>query len=627
MFGLSAVAWQSSLYPSNWQNNVNANFYTDKFIQDFSYAGYHRGETAIPFINQNVIDVTKSPYNADNKGVNDATNAIQKAIDDVSLSGGVVYLPEGIYKLNPSDRNYCLRITKSNIVIRGQDTGKTRLLCTATYMRSKSIILIEPLNSSWWYSVPSTGVVTVTKNLTGPTNIIPLSDVSNFKKNDWVILRNSITDAWITEHNEPNWLGYGSTLIGILYCRQILDINTSNKTVTIDVPIRYSLLTRDNVIMYRAPAMLEEVGIENLSIGNVENTKASGWGEEDYNTNGTAAYDCHNAYCIEINNSRNCWIRNVSSFKPDNNKSGCHFLSCGIFLYQCRAVTLENCRFGYVQYGGGGGNGYIYRISSNECLLKNCIAKYSRHGYVFALMSASGNVITGCWDIKTKFQTGITGNESNSGGASDHHMHFSHSNLIDSCFTKDSYFAAAYRPYGSTPQHLITAAHSVYWNINGSGTLYSYCVWSQQARYGYVIGTSGSVYSVRTNETSAGSASRTDPVDHTECIGSGSSLTPQSLYNDQLLKRISTKTINVSDNIFQDKFLNIQLNSKGIYIENNSNQKIDYQITNLTGQVIVKKIFLPNEIFFLKNRLKSSVFIITEKNNIKEKSYKLIFRE
>ncbi|MHB1456793.1 MAG: glycosyl hydrolase family 28-related protein, partial [Armatimonadota bacterium] len=46
---------------------------------------------------------TQSPYKADNTGNTDATDSIQKALDDVAaLSGGVVFLPAGRYRINGS---------------------------------------------------------------------------------------------------------------------------------------------------------------------------------------------------------------------------------------------------------------------------------------------------------------------------------------------------------------------------------------------------------------------------------------------------------------------------------------------------------------------------------------------
>lgn len=84
--------WRSQLYPADWTP-----CYVDsagRFLQDFSFAGYHSGTKRIPidFLDP-VVDVTQSPYRADHTGTHDATKAIQQAIDDVGRQGGgTVYL-------------------------------------------------------------------------------------------------------------------------------------------------------------------------------------------------------------------------------------------------------------------------------------------------------------------------------------------------------------------------------------------------------------------------------------------------------------------------------------------------------------------------------------------------------
>ena len=58
--------------------------------------------------------VIDAAYGADNSGTNDATKAIQKAIDAAcSAGGGVVYLPAGTYKVNPTSYDQALHIYKS----------------------------------------------------------------------------------------------------------------------------------------------------------------------------------------------------------------------------------------------------------------------------------------------------------------------------------------------------------------------------------------------------------------------------------------------------------------------------------------------------------------------------------
>ena len=75
---------------------------------------------------------------------------IQAAIDAAEAAGGgVVYLQAGTYLLAPQNTDsYSLRISKSNVVIRGAGTGSTYLLNTEANMRSKEVIRIWPSSTS-----------------------------------------------------------------------------------------------------------------------------------------------------------------------------------------------------------------------------------------------------------------------------------------------------------------------------------------------------------------------------------------------------------------------------------------------------------------------------------------------
>ena len=169
---------------------------------------------------------------------------------------------------------------------------------------------------------------------------------------------------------------------------------------------------------------------------------------------------------------------------------------------------------------------------SNECLVQNFVADFSRHGIVVSRAGTSGNVFLQCEDRETKRATGSTGSYTTGGSGSDNHQHFSHSNLWDSCIAFNSFFAASHRiDYGTTP-HGLTSAHGVYWNTTGGGTRYNEIVLSDQGRYGYVIGTSGSKSGVSTSSlrTNTGTA----PIDHVEGQGTGDQLQPASLFLQRL---------------------------------------------------------------------------------------------
>lgn len=88
-----------------WVSNANAGLY----ISDINGVRATDNPRVVTptFSSEDIIIanyvVTESPYNADNTGVNDATGAIQQALNDcMGSGGGVVYIPAGKYKVTNS---------------------------------------------------------------------------------------------------------------------------------------------------------------------------------------------------------------------------------------------------------------------------------------------------------------------------------------------------------------------------------------------------------------------------------------------------------------------------------------------------------------------------------------------
>ncbi len=545
-------SWRSTYYPEDWTPPENANFYTDAFIQDFSYAGYHMGEIPLPTSDPGIsVDVTDRPYAADPTGATSSTAAIQAAIDDVgNQGGGVVFLPPGTYRVEPGSRDHCLEIRHSHVVLRGAGPNQTRIFNNSSNMRQKAIIKVIPASGPGWNSNHSSSMTNITADLMTPTRFIPVQSVSQFSAGDWVIVRNNMTDAWADEHLEVEWKARKSSLRGTTFYRQIVAINSSTNEIEIDVPLRYALKPRDNARVYLAPPMLEEVGIENLAIGNRESTNTTGWQDPDGTLNNNAhsnssngAYHNHQSWLIDITRIRNSWIRNVSSYQPNVNSAGSHMLSNGIILDECRGVTLESVHLKSAQYGGGGGNGYGFRIQSNEILLTDCSAETFRHGFVISFMRASGIVIHRSLDADSRKCTGVTGRLRTGSSGSDFHMWFSPSCLIDDMTMHNSLYRIVHR-LGVANDHNAVTAHSVVWNIRAMGNRFPLAVATSQTRYGYVIGTSGDRPDVRYQPPDNWAfrydvgGIRSAPVDIVEGIGQGATLQPQSLYLDQLARRL-----------------------------------------------------------------------------------------
>lgn len=526
----TAQVWRSSLYPENWQRpGTSTSFEIDKLIQDFSYAGYRRGEEPIPDISGPVFDVTT--YGADPGGTGDSTVAIQNAIDAAAAAGGgVVYLPAGEFRVSPQGANtWCLRISTSRIVLRGAGTAATFLLNTSHIMNGKAVIQVSP---------PSTSLGTtrsITADLPGPARRIPVENAASFAPGNIVRLQWGFTDEWIVENNQQTWWNETKGRpANATYHREVTATNPTEGWIEIDVPTRYTMKTRDAASLRTVGGLLNHVGVESLSMGNLQHP-GTGWGEEDYTDPTKAAYDAHASWLIRFQNVRDCWISSVHSRQAAANTSTCHMLSNGVSLVSSMRVTVRNCEMRRPQYGGGGGNGYMYRVqSSNECLIRNSIADFSRHGFVISHAGTSGNVFFQCEDRETQRATGSTGSYTTSGSGSDNHMHFSHSNLWDQCHAHNSFWTAHHRTLSGTTPHGVTSAHAVYWNTTGSGTRGGSLVRSEQLHHGYVIGTSGA-----RNAASNPTGGNTAPADHLEGIAAGATLVPQSLYLDQLSRRLS----------------------------------------------------------------------------------------
>ena len=510
--------WRSELYPYNWKPGFAKD---GKFIQDFSYAGYRKGEQPIPFITNNIVDVTQAPYNADKTGTNNATAAIQAAIDYVSgLGGGVVFLPAGTYNVQPNGASTSALTVKSDgVVIRGAGVGQTMILNTQTNMRTKSIINFEPSTDADWYAPAGTPAPLVQNAVEHDVTVF-VANASSFSIGDRVTLTSDLTDEWIAEHNMTGL--WNDTMPGVAFARTVTSVNTATNSITVDIPVRYYLKTRDNARLYKVNKPITECGIESLSIGNLQNNK-TGWGDDDYAVPGTGAFEVHNSHAIKMTNAENCWMKNVATFKPAANTLDIHVLSHSFRMVQCRLITVEACDFMKPQYEGEGGNGYMYILESNDCLIRDSKATSARHSYSFRLASSNGNVIYNCLSKDPRL-------------ASDFHMWFSMTNLFDNQICDKDFIEAVYRPYGGTPTHGQTTTQSVIWNTNGLNyqTGETAIVQSAQWGQGYVIGTRGAAPNVLRP-----SGNNSEPIDHLEGQGRGTQQHPASLYIDQLNRRLN----------------------------------------------------------------------------------------
>ncbi|HYW95114.1 MAG TPA: glycosyl hydrolase, partial [Bacteroidales bacterium] len=568
--------WRSSLYPEDWKPG-----YKDKqgrFLHDFSYAGYHRGEKEIPGITKNIVDVTRPPYNADNTGTEDVTDIIQQALDNVGSSGGgVVYLPAGTYRIaTPDSRDYGLRIKYDSTVLRGAGTDSTFIFHDQTYLRLKNIIEVYGEYAGWHHEYGAKTNITV--DLNDPTRLIPVTSVAGFKAGDLVVVKSTPTEAFMEEHGMGG-IWTEDAIRGVHFLRRIDSIDTNNNLLFIDAPTRYYLKTRDNARVYHAKKHITECGIENLSVGNRENPK-EGWDEETYTIEGTGAYDVHFSHVLVFKNGLNCWVKNVHTYKPTVNTQDIHILSNGLALDQCRFMTIDSCDFQKSQYEGGGGNGYMYILESNDCLVENSRGNDGRHNFDFKFPYSNGNVILHCRTEHSKY-------------ASDFHMYLSMANLFDGCTVNEDYLESTFRPYGGDAIHGYSSTQSVFYNTTGLAFHEGrdFIVDSRQFGWGYVIGTSGTADRVKLDPVSGtqnGYSFDTSPKDFLEGEGLGESLTPTSLYLDQLDRRLN----GLSDpGMYQVRIIARDEDSNEVIPESEVNIYNESRYTDNQGEVIFPSVY------------------------------------
>ena len=509
-------SWRSQYYPEDWTPG-----YSDgdgRFLHDFSYAGYHRGERPIPDDPPGLtLDVTQPPYNADPTGETDSTAAIQVALDVAgAMGGGIVYLPAGTYRVTPrSGRNAALRIAHSGVVLRGGGPEATFLFNDSARMRGTAIIRVQPAEGGGWYSPLPRTTKSLAREATAPARHVFVEDTRGVSAGDWLVLTHDVTEAFVAAHAEHLVEDWADRLPGVAFYRQVVAVDPDTGRIDIDIPLRYDLKTRDDARLYRVAPHIEEVGIEDLAIGNREHP-GDEFGFEDYRDEGTAAYDVHSSYAVVLRHVVNGWVRRVHTYRPEVNEGPHHLVSNGLVLRYCRGITVRACDFRHAQYRGGGGNGYGFVLRGNDCLVQDCYGTELRYAYDFKSMYANGNV------IHRSVADGAT---------SDFHMHLSVSNLMDNLELLDgAHFNARERPYTSTP-HGITTDQSVFWRPYGTGEKDYLINVRGQSGNSKIIGSHGERTHIRGLEEAH------DGV-YNEGEGRGASLVPASLYEDQLLRRL-----------------------------------------------------------------------------------------
>lgn len=274
-----------------------------------------------------VIDVTASPYNADNTGATDTSTAIWSAITAAS-NGDVIYLPAGTYKL--TNRLGLSYANKQNITLRGAGVGTTTLVMSGAEIQG----MIWSSDSGYLESHSQT----VSGTKTAGTYILTVPDTSSFTVGQlaFLIYENEIDTARIIAGAPPVWTSLGYPEARKQTVRVMAKTST---TLTIDPP-----LTGDATNLGLRVAYYE-----------YPNTKLVGWAFEDFTVELDPAASPAQAFNIAA--MQYGWFYNVqfSNFARDDTNGSC-IKFAGSYrseIRKCEFVALTGTNSdGLIETGG-----------------------------------------------------------------------------------------------------------------------------------------------------------------------------------------------------------------------------------------------------------------------------------
>jgi len=512
--GVGDLGWRSDLYPDNWTPSFQSA--AGHRLHDFSYAGYKNGAEAIGQpVNTTVYNVV-TDFQADNTGQSDCTSQVQAAVDAaIQNGGGIVQFPAGDFRFDSS-----ISINASNIVFRGDGHTNSRLFFTShSGLSYQSHITFRG-------NLQQSDEQLLSTSAAAYQNELEVADASAFAIGDDVVVGWIITNTFISDHQMTGTWDHATNAFKYtwqpFFRRQVSAVDTQStpNTITLDVPLRYPALRRDSASIKKETGYLEEVGVEQLSLGN-----AVAWSD---------AWSENQIHVLEFRGVKDSWIRNVHSFDPPTGPSSGrgrddHLQSGGILVRYAKRVTVADSEMHGAQNKGGGGNGYIFEVrQSSEILFRDLSASKGRHNFI----QNWGFGTSGCVWLRVHSALGNAWlNASFPGlvGYSEFHHSLAMANLIDQSHFDDGWSIVNRGNYSSYSGH--TGTENVMWNTGGNGNLRS-----RQFGLGYVIGTKDIRVETSVGLLSSG-ATGTAPEDYTEGLNQGDDLYPQSLYEDQLMKR------------------------------------------------------------------------------------------
>lgn len=282
-----------------------------------------------------LIDVTQSPYNADNTGVTSAHSAIQSAINAAS-TGQVVYLPAGTYKLT-SGVNFGSFGERKNITLRGAGIGVTTLV----FDGNVRISVGTGADYQWNYPASNN---TITAGLTQGSTTLTIADTSPFTVGKIlnIAFENQADNTAIQAGGVPVLSVSGYSWVRRQKSRLV---SKDSSTLTISPPL------------YHAP----QSGLSGRVV--TANYNGEGVGLEDFSVN---LDDCTNPIPIVFEQCYNCWAYRIKSTNTPNYH---------IYISDSLNCEVRQCWLEVRQTGGSNGAALLMGASSGCLIAHNILYK------------------------------------------------------------------------------------------------------------------------------------------------------------------------------------------------------------------------------------------------------------
>lgn len=396
---VSVIGADNSQYSKLWGHS-GEHWAAKSRLPDFSFAGYHRGESPLPDRN---AEADVRSFGAVGDGIADDTAAFHQAIE--ASKGKVLMIPPGRYKITDF-----LSLSSSGTILRGAGAGKSVLVFPIPLNEIKpnwgaTTSGLRTSNYSWSGgfvhisgSTSSTPLAQVTSAAKRGDQTLTVSDCSGLKTGDQVRLTmTDKSDNSLATHIYMNDPGEVSNLKGRSresFLCSLTKVDVAAKRIEFDRPLRIDVRLDWKPQIYAPQSSVEEVGIEDLGF-EFPNTPYQGhFSEVGFNA-------------IAISGTRNCWVRGVRIHNADS----------GIFISGTN-TTLRDIQI------------------TSDRKQERLRSATGHHGIT---LGGQDNLLTD-FDIRTRFMHDITftrgsaGNVVSSGRgvdlALDHHCYGPHSNLF-----------------------------------------------------------------------------------------------------------------------------------------------------------------------------------------------------